>query len=115
MRARINERLTQLHAERTAAEARLADLTAEQPKAADPAIIDEVPYAGDIIPTLPPALKARLFAVSDLAILWNKDKTQATVSVTITDSTLAALPEILNPAQPGYHDTAAVESETIGH
>jgi hypothetical protein len=115
MRARINERLTQLHAERTAAEARLADLTAEQPKAADPAILDEVPYAGDIIPTLPPALKARLFAVSDLAILWNKDKTQATVSVTITDATLAALPEILNPAQPGYHDTAAVESETIGH
>jgi hypothetical protein len=45
--------------------------------------------------------------------LWNKDKTQASVSVTITDTTLAALPEILNPAQPGYHDTA-VESETVG-
>jgi hypothetical protein len=112
MRARINERFTQLHAERTTAEARLADLTAEQPKAADPAILDEVPYAGDMIPSLPPALKARLFAVTDLAILWSKDKSHATVSV--TDATLAALPEILNPAQPGYHDTAAVESETIG-
>ena len=55
-----------------------------------------------------------LFAVSDLAILWSKDKSHATVSVTISDATLAALPEILNPAQPGYHDTATVESETIG-
>jgi hypothetical protein len=58
MRARINERFTQLHTERTAAEAKLAALTAEQPKAADPAILDEIPYAGDIIPALPPALKA---------------------------------------------------------
>jgi hypothetical protein len=114
MRARINERFAQLHADRTAAEAQLAGLAAEQPTAADPAILDEVPYAGDIIPALPPALKARLFAVSDLAILWSKDKSHATVSVTITDATLAALPEILNPAQPGYHDTAALESETVG-
>jgi hypothetical protein len=67
MRARINERFTQLHTERTAAEAKLAALTAEQPKAADPAILDEIPYAGDIIPALPPALKARLFAVTDLS------------------------------------------------
>jgi hypothetical protein len=33
----------------------------------------------------------------------------------ITDATLAALPEILDPGQPGYHDTAApVESEAVG-
>jgi hypothetical protein len=67
-----------------------------------------------IIPNLPPDLKARLFAAFDLAILWNKDKARATVTVTITDATLAALPEILNPAQPGYHDTAAAEPETVG-
>jgi hypothetical protein len=74
MRARINQRFTQLHTERTTAEAKQAALTAEQPKAADPAILDEVPYAGDIIPNLPPDLKARLFAAFDLAILRNKDK-----------------------------------------
>jgi pentapeptide repeat protein len=106
MRARINERFTQLHAERTAAEDKLNALASLQPKAADSAILDEVPYAGDILPALPPALKARLFAVFDLAILWNKENGQATVAVTITDDTLAALPEILDPAQPGYHDTA---------
>jgi hypothetical protein len=102
MRARINERFTQLHSERTAAEAKLAALATGQPKAADPAILDEVPYAGDLIPELLPALKARLFAVSDLAIVWNKTGSQATVTA---DATLAALPEILDPTQPGYHDT----------
>jgi DNA invertase Pin-like site-specific DNA recombinase len=115
MRARINERFTQLHTDRTNAEAQLAALTTERPKAADPAILDEVPYAGDLIPNLPPDIKARLFAAFDLAILWNKDKAQATVTVTITDATLAALPEILNPGQPGYHDTAAEEGpESMG-
>jgi hypothetical protein len=57
----------------------------------------KVPYAGHLIPLLSPALKARLFAAFDLAILWTKDKAQATVTVTITD----ALAELLNPAQPG--------------
>ncbi len=108
MRARINERFTQLHAERTEAEAKLTALTSHQPKAADPAILDEIPYAGDILPALPPALKARLFAAFDLAILWNKETGQATVAVTITDDTLAALPEILDPDQPGYQDTRTV-------
>jgi|HubBroStandDraft_2_1064218.scaffolds.fasta_scaffold862281_1 hypothetical protein len=52
-----------------------------------------------------------------LAILWNKDngdKAHATVTATITDAALAALPETLNPAQPGYHDTAATEAKTVG-
>jgi hypothetical protein len=116
MRARINERFAQLHDERTTAEAKLAALTTERPRAADPAILDEIPYAGDIIPSLPPALKARLFAAFDLAILWNKDKAQATISVTITDTTLTALSEILDPSQPGYHDTASpADHESIGH
>lgn len=45
----------------------------------------------------------------DLAILWNKEDWQATVTVTISDETLAALPEILDPDQPGYHDTTAAD------
>lgn len=53
---------------------------------------------------------ARLFEAFDLAIVWSKEKGHATVAVTITDATLAALPEILNPSQPGYHDTAQTPS-----
>ncbi|MGH3298470.1 MAG: hypothetical protein ACRDP7_42445 [Trebonia sp.] len=43
---------------------------------------------------------------------------QATVSVTITDATLTALPEIIHPDQPGYHDAAhpdATEPTNVGH
>jgi hypothetical protein len=77
--------------------------------AADPALLDELPYLGDILPDLPPALRARLFAAVDLTILWNKTGGQTTVTATITESTLAALPAILDPTQDGYHDTAGTE------
>ena len=73
----------------------------------DPTLLDEIPYAGDILPTLPPQLKARLF---DLHILWNKPGNQATIHIEITGTTLQALPAILNPDQDGYHDTAAPEA-----
>jgi len=107
MRARIRERFAQLHAERTTAETRLAALAAAVPRAVDPAILGEVPYAGDIVPAMPPALKARLFAAFDITILWNKTDNQATVTAVITDTTLHALPGILDPDQDGYHDTTA--------
>ncbi len=84
---------------------RAAALTVTTPKAADPAILDEIPYAGDILPQLPPALKARLFAMFDVAIVWNKPGSQVTVHAEITDETLRALPALLNPGQDGYHDT----------
>ncbi len=116
MRARIRDRFAQLHRQRTQAETELANLTATTPKAADPALLDEIPYAGDILPGLPPALKARLFAALDLTILWNKTDGQATVRAVITDTTLTALPDILNPAQDGYHDTANPPTPaTTGH
>ena len=49
-----------------------------------------LPSLGDILPSLPPTLKARLLAAVDLAILWNKSGGQATV----TERTLAALTAI---------------------
>jgi hypothetical protein len=45
--------------------------------------------------------------VIDLNVLWNKSDQQVTVYATITDQTLAALTDLLNPNQDGYHDTAA--------
>jgi site-specific DNA recombinase len=109
MRARIRTRFAELHQQRTQAETELDRLTAATPRAADPALLDELPYLGDILPDLPPALRARLFAAVDLTILWNKTGGQATVTATITDATLAALPEILDPTQDGYHDTAGTD------
>jgi DNA invertase Pin-like site-specific DNA recombinase len=107
MRARIRDRFADLHQQRTEAETRLTALTAAKPRAADPAILDELPYCEDILTDLPPALKMRLFAALDLNILWNKTGAQATVYATITDTTLTALADLLDPGQDGYHDTAA--------
>jgi hypothetical protein len=39
------------------AEAKLAALTAARPRPADPGILDEIPYAEDILCRLPPASK----------------------------------------------------------
>ena len=49
MRARIRDRFAELHHQRTQAETRLAALTAAKPRAADPAILDELPYCQDIL------------------------------------------------------------------
>jgi hypothetical protein len=76
------------------------------------AILDEIPYAGDVLPDLRATLKARLFAAFDLAILWNKPDNQATIIIEITDTTLQALPSILGPGQDG-HDTALADSPLI--
>jgi site-specific DNA recombinase len=106
IRARILDRFAELHTQRTAAENRLTALTAAKPRAADPDLLDELPYCENIIDRLPPALKARLFAAIDLNVLWNKTGGQVTVYATITDTTLTALADLLNTGQDGYHDTA---------
>ena len=112
MRARITARFAELHADREQAQAQLDTLAAATPQAADPALLDELPLAGDILPGLPPDLKARLFDAFDLQILWNKPGGQATVFAEITDATLRALPAILNPGQDGYDDTAETPAST---
>ena len=45
MRARIMDRFAQLHAEQAQAETDLKALTATAPKAADPALLDEIPWS----------------------------------------------------------------------
>ncbi len=69
---------------------------------------------GDILPGLPPALKARLLAAFDLQVLWNKPGSQATVFAEITETTLQALPAILDPGQDGYHDTRTDDAPELG-
>jgi hypothetical protein len=105
MRGRIRARFGELHTEREQLETQLNTLSASQPRACDPALLDELPLAGDILPGLPPDLKAKLFEAFDLQILWNKPGRQATIFAEITDATLQALPGILNPGQDDYDDT----------
>ena len=106
LRGRIRARFADLHAEREQLDAQLAALAASTPRAADPALLDELPLAGDILPGLPPDLKARLLDAFDIQVLWSKPGRQATVFAEITEATLKALPAILNPGQDGYDDTS---------
>ncbi|MDQ2814555.1 MAG: hypothetical protein M3Z75_22505 [Actinomycetota bacterium] len=78
-------------------------------------LLDQLPLAGNILPALPPQLKARLFQAFDIAVLWNKPGQQATVRAEITETTLHAVPGILNPSQDGYHDTSPDEPAPMGH
>ena len=114
MRGRIRARFADLHAEREQLDTQLAALAASTPRAADPALLGELPLAGDILPSLPAELKARLLEAFDIQVLWNKPGRQATVHAEITDATLRALPAILNPGQDGYDDTSEQESGELG-
>jgi hypothetical protein len=59
-------------------------------------LLDRLPLAGDVLPALPPQLKARLFQAFVISVLWNKPGSQATVRAEITETTLQSVPGILN-------------------
>ncbi|MGH3191127.1 MAG: hypothetical protein ACRDOL_28550, partial [Streptosporangiaceae bacterium] len=105
MRARIFERYAELRAEGQQLQAQLDALDATTPHAADTTLLDELPLLGDILPGLPPRLKADLFDAFDLHIWWNKTGGQATIRAELTDATLHALQFLLDPSHDGYHDT----------
>jgi hypothetical protein len=46
--------------------------------------------------------------------LWNKPGSQATVRAEITETTLQAVPGILNPGQDGYDNTGTDEPAPMG-
>ena len=114
LRARIRARFAELHQERERLEAQLKTLAETAPAAADMTLLDRLPLAGDVLPALPPQLKARLFQAFDIAVLWNKPGSQATVRAEITETTLHAVPGILNPSQDGYDDTSPGEPAPMG-
>jgi hypothetical protein len=115
LRARIRARFAELHGERERLEAQLKTLAKTAPVAADLTLLDCLPLAGDVLPDLPPRLKARLFQVFDIAVLWNKPGGQATVRAEITETTLQAVPGILDPGQDGYDDTGTGQPVPMGH
>jgi hypothetical protein len=98
-----------------APETQLKALAKTTPHAADTSLLDRLPLAGDVLPAMPPQIKARLFAIFDISILWNKADRQVTVSAEITEATLQAVEAILDPAQDGFHDTDPDQPEPLGH
>jgi hypothetical protein len=106
MRTRIFDRFAELRAEREQLQAQLDALDTTTARPADISLLDQLPLvASNPLPRLTPELKALLFQALNLEILWNPADRQATVWVEITDTTLRAIPAILNPDHDGHHDT----------
>jgi hypothetical protein len=112
-RARIRARFAELHDERERLETELKALAKTTPAAADTSLLDQLPLAGDVLPRLSPRLKARLFQVFDVSVLWNKPAQQATVNAEITETTLRYLAAIMDPSQDGFHDTHPDQPEPV--
>jgi hypothetical protein len=90
-RARIRARFAQLHDEREQLEAQLKALAKTVPHAADTSLL------------------------FDIAIYWNKTDRQVTVHAEITEATLRAVQDILNPTRDGFTDTCPEQTEPVGH
>jgi hypothetical protein len=97
--ARIRARFAELHEERERLEAQLKALAKTVPAAADTELLDRLPLAGDVLPRLTPRLRAKLFQALGITGLWSKPARQATVRAEITETTLQAIPAILDPAK----------------
>ena len=62
-------RFAQLYEERERLEAQFTALAKAAPAAADMTLLDRLPLAWDVLPGLPPRLKARLFQAFDISVL----------------------------------------------
>jgi site-specific DNA recombinase len=94
-RARIRERFTQLHDQRTAAETQLASLQGADEPVSDPALLDELPYLPGILRYAPEPLIERLLAALDVQCLYRKNLDQVTIWAAITDTTPRTLAALL--------------------
>ena len=86
-RDRIDEQFTDRYNEQAAAKAELETLTASQPAADDPDLIEELPYAPGLLADAPAELRARIYAAFQVHALYRAHLHQATITATITDQT----------------------------
>ena len=73
----------------------LGQLTATQPARPDPALLDELPYAPELLGNVPDHIRATVYAAFQVHVLYRQDQHQATIRATITDAT----PQIIQALQ----------------
>jgi site-specific DNA recombinase len=103
-RDRIRDQFTARYDDKTAAQTELDTLTAAQPPATDPALLDELPYAPALLNQAPADLRARIYAAFQIHALYRAEPHQATITATITDHTPAIIAALLNDPRTD-HDT----------
>src|SRR5262249_10653399 len=107
-RDRIRDQFTQRYDERAAAQAELDALTAAQPPAEDPALLDELPYAPALLADAPEEIRAHVYAAFQVHALYRAEPHQATLTATITDQTPGII-QALTADPRTDHDTADPE------
>jgi Recombinase zinc beta ribbon domain len=106
IRDRLTQQFSQRYDEKTAIDAELQAIDDAAPlPASDLTLIDELPYAPGLLAHAPDDLRERLAAAFAMQAIYRPDARQATLVLTITDTTPAIIEAIL--ADPRIdHDTA---------
>ncbi|HEV3379986.1 MAG TPA: recombinase family protein [Trebonia sp.] len=112
IRDRLTAQFAERHDEKTRAETELQAIedTADLP-ADDLSLLDELPYAPGLLARAPDDLREKLAAAFDLQCVYRPDMKQATVCLTITDTTPGIITAILNDPRTDS-DTGATPPAT---
>jgi hypothetical protein len=119
-RQRLRARFTELYGQRTTLQGQLDTLTtASDELVSDPALLDELPYLGDIVTNAPEVLIEKLLAIFDLSAVYNRDKHQLTIHATITSATPQALRDLLTDPRADHNqqtpDPAPTGQNHVSH
>jgi site-specific DNA recombinase len=108
IRDRLTDQFSQRYDEKTSLEAQLHEIEAAAPLPdSDLSLIDELPYAPGLLAQAPDDLRERLAAAFGMHAVYRQDTRQATLVLTVTDTTPAIIDAIL--ADPRIdHDTATM-------
>jgi DNA invertase Pin-like site-specific DNA recombinase len=124
LRERVRARYRELHGERATLETQRDQLDTATSDVSDPALLDQLPILGDIITGAPAGLTEQLFEAFNVQAVYNKQKQQITIRVTITDATPQAITELLNDprltpgtplAKPQLTSTSQAFSHSANH
>jgi DNA invertase Pin-like site-specific DNA recombinase len=105
-RTRIRASNAGLYAQRTAIEAKLAEIQAAAPPDNDPGLLDQLPIAARVLADAPDRIKAALLDAFQIQALYNKDMNQVTIWATLTEDTPRTIAALLEDPRTG-NDTAA--------
>jgi hypothetical protein len=100
IRERTYARVAELEAERTQARNDLAALTAHQPPAVDPGLLDALPQLPTRFAELPVSARHKLYRAFGIEILFNHGMHPVTCRATITTSTPHTVTAIINDSHP---------------
>jgi hypothetical protein len=120
-RARIRARYAELYDERTRTETALAAAQTATTQANDPALLDELPLAGDIVSAAPDRIKEAIYAAFDIHALYRHDQHQVTIWATITPATPATIAALMtdprtdSDTHPGTPPPAPIRGHSWCH